>query len=89
MGKSLDSLSPVARGEIESDMRISESLSKIVFRDFAVPKHNGKGRVDLKSLIKTQPGSRGVSSNLLNKVDIITSHVQTTLNQVDDANASK
>ena len=69
-------------------MRISESANKIVFRDFAVPIHNGRGKVDMKSLIKSQPGSR-VVSNLGGRCDIITNTVQTTLKQVDEKNDAK
>ena len=90
--KSLASLSPKARNDIEQDMRVSESQSKIVFRDFAVPVHHGKGKVNLKSLIKTQPPGSRVESTLSSgvpPVDIITNHIQTTLKQVDEKNASK
>ena len=69
-------------------MRISESQSKIIFRDFAIPVHNGKGRVDLKSLIKTVPGSRA-GTKLSGEIDIVSHKVQTTLKKVDELNATK
>ena len=86
--RSLASLSPKARDDIEQDMRITESQQKIVFRDFAVPVHNGRGKVDLKTLIKTQPGTRA-GSNLIGRRDIISNTVQTTLDSVDEKNNAK
>ena len=79
--KSLASLSPKARQDIELEMRISESQNKIVFRDFAVPVHNGKGRVDPKSLVKTSTGGSRIRSRPggSQQVDIISNKVQTTL----------
>lgn len=70
-------------------MRISESQSKIVFRDFARPIHNGKGRVDLKSIIKTHGVNSRVSTALkTGQIDIISNKVQTTLKRLDEEHVS-
>ena len=44
--KSLATLSPQAQIDIEREMRVTASQTKIVFRDFSVPTHQGRGRVD-------------------------------------------
>lgn len=72
----LDSLSPHARKDIEAEMRVSESQNKIVFRDFSVPSHHGRGKVNRSTFLKTLPGTRKASPrHTRENVDIISSHV--------------
>ena len=62
-----ESLSPQARLDLDRSSNVIESQKKVVFRDFSLPVHHGKGSRDKNVAAQKE------------KVDIISNHVQTTL----------
>lgn len=75
------SISPKAIADMERDERLKKSTSKAIFTDFSLPKHHGKGRP--QDLVpRTNPASRN-SSRYVDHLDIVSGHVQTTLQTVE------
>ena len=70
-GSRYESLSPQAHQDLDRSSKIKESQKKVVFRDFSLPVHHGKGSRDKNVEVQKE------------KVDIISNHVQTTLKQVE------
>ena len=68
---------------MERDNVIKMSQSKIIFRDFSVPVHHGKRRLQ-----RTEVGSRA-NSTVKDHVDIISNKVQATLKTIDQEKMTK